>query len=188
MNRNLALRARRALSWTLAVGLTFAAAAECAAIVPAAAPPTGCPGAVNSPALTQLQTAAATGDMSAVTGDGCPQTPGSVAPAGPTTTIPTTPQPPTPPAAPVPSVTDQGKPEGGGFMSGIKSKFTDFIHGMPINQTLAGVGFGAAFGMLLGVGGPLGLIGGMLLGAAIGGILGSGIFGKLFGGGGTGGS
>ena len=144
-----------------------------------------CGGKSSTPAMDQLKGAAATGDMSGVTGDGCPQT-ATTPTALPGATVSTTTVK-TPTAATVPSVTDQSDHKdssGGGFFSGLK----DLTHGLPINQTLAGTGFGAAIGMLLLAATPVGIIGGLLIGGLIGAVLGSGIIGKLMGQGGSGGS
>jgi hypothetical protein len=104
----------------------------------------------------------------------------------PTATVPTTASTPVKDsqagAPPAPGADKDGS--GGGFFSGIKN----FFSGLPTNQILAGVGFGAAVGMLFGFGTPVGMIGGALIGGLIGAVLGSGVIGKLFGGGGTGGS
>jgi len=134
-------------------------------------------------ALDLARTAAATGEMTGVTGECAP------APAAPLP--PTKPKDPkevlTPPAQVPPVVTDQrtttgappspgadkekGPGGGGGFLSSLWN-----------DGTKAGLGLGAALGMVFGFGTPIGWLGGALIGAAIGGVVCSGVIGKVFGG------
>lgn len=129
----------------------------------------------SRPALSALQAGAANPDcaMSGVTGDACPSSAVSV-PAGSTTT--------TTGAATTPSITHRTgsdvpppeKKKGGSLLKGVKKYFDS-------DMVKEGTAFGAMFGMLLFAGaGPLGLLGGAVLGAAIGAILCGGLIGKLF--------
>ena len=167
----------RKTTFLFSLTLVFATAA-------AAAP---CPPASSStPALDQLKGAAASGDMAAVTGDGCTQTPAED-PSGKTKgTAASDTAKPKPPAS-VPDLTVK-KPASSG--DSIWSKIKKPFEGLPINQTLAGAGFGALAGMILFMGTPVGLIGAALIGAFVGAVLFSGIISKLMGHGGsrTGGS
>ena len=152
--------------------------------------PNPCPQATT--ALGQLQNMPGNGS-GGFTGGPCGQDPGTSPNQGPATNDPSNTQ--TPPSAPAPPpVTDQktttgpppsppGQDNGGGG-----GGFGSFFSSLPVNQMLAGVGFGAAVGMLLGFGTPMGMIGGAVIGGLIGAVFGSGLIGKLFGGGGTGGS
>jgi hypothetical protein len=167
--------------------LTLSLLLACASAASATCPPAATTPSAT-PALDALKASAASGDMSAVTGDGCAQTPGSSAagkkdPAAAADAKKT----PAPKTQEVPTVTDQAPAsDGPSFFSKVKGFFSD----IPVNQTMAGVGFGAGIGILAAIifASPVGWFGGALIGAAVGAVLFSGVIGKLFGGGGTGGS
>ena len=155
---------------------------------PAAAPPgpataAACPtGTAPAKALDAANAAAASGDMSAVTGDCQPAAPGVVpgAPAKPPVKIdPAI----TTPAGPKP-VTDQRTTTGPPPSPGQDKDGSDSSgSSLPWSKIGMGASLGAGIGMIMGFGTPLGLIGGALIGAVVGVALFSGVLGKLFGGG-----
>jgi hypothetical protein len=130
----------------------------------------------DAPALSALKAGAANPDcsMSGVTGDACPGS-GAAVPAGPATSAKggaTQPAIAHRSGADVP--TPEKKKKKGSLLKGVKDYFSD-------DMVKEGTAFGAGIGMLLFAGaGPLGIIGGGLLGAAVGAIICGGLFGKLF--------
>jgi hypothetical protein len=140
------------------------------------------PAAAGMTAETQLETAAGSGNSTSFTGERPQGSPDAVV-AGSTTSA-SAPATATTPSAPV---IDQDHPvptpptDGGkkGFMSSASDRVMGAFKNVPVNQTLAGAGFGAGIGILMFMG-PLGLVGGAALGALIGATLFSGVIGKLF--------
>ena len=129
----------------------------------------------SRPALSALRSGAANPDcaMNAVTGEACPQDASAVqASTGAAMSYPTTPAIAHQDAPAVPSPSPIKKTLGS-WTKGVTDYFSP-------DEVKAGVGVGAAIGMLLLASTPVGIIGGALIGAALGAIVVGGLIGKIW--------